>query len=83
MWFIDIIILCMKWLINWFYSWFKKDRFTVEQIHELFDSLLTFIDTDQNNMISYHEICVMLKDLIKNLKNVGGTSNDKKESKKS
>lgn len=83
MWFIDIIILCMEWLINWFYSWFKKDRFTVEQIHSLFDSLLTFIDTDQNNMISYHEICVMLKDLIKNLKNVGGKSNDKEKSKKS
>lgn len=33
--------------------------------------MLTYIDIDQDNMISYREICLMLKDLIKNLKNGG------------
>ena len=72
MWYIDIIILVMKWLKDFFIRWFKRDRYSIEQIHSCFDSLLTFIDADKNGYVSLHEVIKSLCSLFRNLKQVEG-----------
>lgn len=79
MWYIDIIILVMKWLKDFFIRLLKKDKYSVEHIHSCFDSLLTFIDADKNGYVSLHEIIKSLCGLFRNLKQVEGVNNEKKK----
>ena len=77
MWYFDIIFMVMKWLKDIFIRWFKREKYSVEQIHSCFDNLLTFIDTDKNGFVSLHEILKALSNLFRNLKNLEGDKNGK------
>ncbi len=77
MWYFDIIFMVMKWLKDIFIRWFKREKYSVEQIHTCFDNLLTFIDADKNGFVSLHEILKSLSNLFRNLKNLEGDKNGK------
>lgn len=53
----------------------NKDRFSVDDIHSVCDTLLGYLDADKNGMISYRELLKMIRDLFKNLRNLRGGSN--------
>ncbi|UPW36333.1 hypothetical protein [Peromfec virus RodF8_48] len=65
-----------NWLLDFvkalFNRAYKKDRWTIEQVHSVFDTLLSFIDSDNSGSISYYEIIKMLNDLFRNLHNTRG-----------